>query len=57
MTNLASRRSYNFGDTFGDAAESDSIPADTPLEAGPWCNQADGILEQDDAVRTQGGAV
>lgn len=55
MTNLAGRRSYNFGDTFGDVAESDSIPADALLE-GPWCNQADGIFEQDDAVRAQGGA-
>lgn len=56
MTNLAGRRSYNFGDTFGHAVESDSIPADAQLEAGPWCNQADGIFEQDDAVRMQGGA-
>lgn len=56
MTNLAGRRSYNFGDAFGDAVESDSIPADTLPESGPWCNQADGIFEQDDAVRAQGGA-
>lgn len=56
MTNLAGRRSYNFGDTFGDAVESDSIPADTLFESGPWCNQADGIFEQDDAIRSQGGA-
>jgi len=56
MTNLADRRSYNFGDTFGDAVESGSIPADALLEGGPWCNQGDGIFEQDDAVRAQGGA-
>jgi len=56
MTNSAGRRSYNFGDTFGDAMEGDFIPGDALLEAGPWCNQADGIFEQDDAVRAQGSA-
>lgn len=56
MTNFAGRRSYNFGDTFGHPVESDSIPADALLESGPWCNQADGIFEQDDALRTHGGA-
>ena len=55
MTNLAGRRSYNFGDTFGDAVETDSIRAHARVE-GPWCNQADGIFEQDDAVREQGGS-
>jgi hypothetical protein len=55
MTNLAGRRSYNFGDTFGDPVESDSVRAHGRVE-GPWCNQADGIFEQDDAVRDQGGA-
>ena len=56
MTNVIARRSYNFGDTFGDPVESDSVPADASLEGGLWCNQADGIFEQDDAVRVQGGA-
>jgi len=55
MTNLANKRSYNFGDTFGDPVETDSIPSHATAE-GPWCNQADGIFEQDDAVREQGGA-
>ena len=48
MTNLVNRRSYNFGDTFGDPVESYFIE-------GPWCNQPDGIFEEDDAVREQGG--
>lgn len=52
MTNLADRRSYNFGDTFGDPVETDPVSAQAPVE-GPWCNQADGIFEQDDAVRAQ----
>jgi len=57
MTSLAGRRSYNFGDTFGDAVESYSVPYHATVEGrGPWCNQADGIFEQDDAVREQGGA-
>ena len=56
MTNSAGRRSYNFGDTFGDAVEGNSIPGDAVLKSGPWRNQADGIFEQDDAVRAQGGA-
>lgn len=56
MTHLAGRRSYNFGDNFGNPVESASIPADVSLASGPWCNQADGIFEQDDAVLTQGGA-
>lgn len=56
MTNSAGKRSYNFGDTFGHPVESDSIPADALLQGGPWCNQADGIFEQDDALRMQGGA-
>ena len=56
MRNLAGRRSYNFGDTFGDTVENDSVPDHELLNSGPWCNQADGIFEQDDAVRTQGGA-
>ena len=34
MTNLAGRRSYNFGDAFGDAVESDSINPDTLPETG-----------------------
>ena len=55
MTNLANRRSYNFGDTFGDPAETDSIPGHSTAE-GPWCNQADGTLEKHDAVREQDGA-
>jgi hypothetical protein len=55
MTNLADRRSYNFGDTFGDPMETDPVPANTLIE-GPWCNQADGSFEQDDAVWQQGGA-
>jgi len=53
MTNLTNRRSYNFGDTFGE--ETDSVAAHM-LSEGRWCNQADGIFEQDDAVREQGGA-
>jgi len=53
MTNLANKRSYNFGDTFGDPVETDSIPGHATAE-GPWCNQADGTFEQDDAVRQQG---
>ena len=57
MTNLAGRRSYNFGDTFGDPVESDSVSNHVPFEGrGPWCNQADGTFEQDDAIRSQGGA-
>lgn len=56
MKNLTVRRSYNFGDTFGDAMERDSVPNHASAESmGPWCNQADGIFEQDDAVRAQGG--
>jgi hypothetical protein len=55
MTNLANRRSYNFGDTFGDPVETDSVHCHARVE-GPWCNQADGTLEEDDAVRQQGGA-
>jgi hypothetical protein len=54
MTSLADRRSYNFGDTFGDPVEADSGPTDSPVN-GSWCNQADGMFEQDDAVREQGG--
>lgn len=50
MTNLANRRSYNLGDTFGAPAETDSVPAPALIE-GPWCNQADGTFQQDDAVR------
>ena len=53
MTNLENKRSYNFGDTFGDPVETDSIPSLATAE-GPWRNQADGTLEQDDAVREQG---
>ena len=52
MTNLADRRSYNFGDTFGEPVKTDSDPAHALIE-GPWCNQADGTFEQDDAVRQQ----
>jgi len=55
MTNLADRRSYNFGDTFGDPVETDSVRGHARLE-GIWCNQADGTFEEDDAVREQGGA-
>lgn len=55
MTNLADRRSYNFGDTFGDPVETDSV-RDHARGEGPWCNQPDGIFEQDDAVREQAGA-
>jgi len=55
MTNLPNRRSYNFGDTFGDPVETDSTPNHAAAE-GVWCNQPDGIFEQDDAVREQGGA-
>jgi len=55
MTNLADRRSYNFGDTFGDPVETDSSPSHAAFE-GRWCNQPDGIFEEDDAVRAQGGA-
>lgn len=54
MTTLTDRHSYNFGDTFGDPAETNSLPIHLPVD-GPWCNQADSILEQDDAVRSQGG--
>ena len=42
-----------FGDTFGDPVETDSIPNLATAE-GPWCNQADGTFEHDDAVRQQG---
>ena len=55
MTDLANRRSYNFGDTFGDPVETDSVRGHARLE-GIWCNQADGAFEEDDAVRQQGGA-
>jgi len=55
MTNSSHYHSYNFGDTFGDPV-GDSIPADALVEArGSWCNQADGIFEQDDAIRAHGG--
>jgi hypothetical protein len=53
MTNLADRRSYNFGDTFGGPVETDSVRGYARVE-GPWCNQADGTFEQDDAVRRRG---
>ncbi len=57
MTNLAGRRLYNFGDTFGEVFESTSVPDHAPVEGGAsWCNQADGLFEQDDAIRAQGGA-
>jgi hypothetical protein len=36
MTNLANRRSYNFGDTFGDPVGTDSSPSHATAE-GPWC--------------------
>ena len=55
MTNLANRRSYNLGDTFGDLVEIDPTPSHATAE-GAWCNQPDGTFEQDDAVREQGGA-
>jgi hypothetical protein len=55
MTNLANRRSYNFGDTFGDPVETGSMASHATAE-GPWCNQPDGIFEEDDAVREHGGA-
>lgn len=55
MTNLVNRRSYNFGDTFGDLAKTDSVHSSARVE-GPWCDQADGIFEEDDAVRQQGGS-
>jgi hypothetical protein len=55
MTNLADRRSYNFGDTFGEPVETDSSPGHATAD-GLWCNQPDGIFEQDDAVREQDGA-
>jgi len=55
MTNLANMHSYNFGDTFGDLVETDSTPSHATVD-GAWCNQPDGIFEQDDAVREQGGA-
>lgn len=54
MTNLANRRSYNFGDTFGNPVETDSIPRHAAAQ-GLWCNQPDGIFEEDDAVQEQGG--
>jgi len=52
MTNSDDRHSYNFGDSFGDPVGTDSIA----IAAGPWCNQPDGIFEEDDAVREQGGS-
>lgn len=56
MTNHRNDRSYNFGDTFGEPAECNSLAPHAEEEgSGPWCNQADGILEQDDAIRSQGG--
>jgi hypothetical protein len=55
MRNLANRRLRNFGDTFGDPVETDSIPSHATAE-GAWCNQPDGTFEQDDALREQGGA-
>jgi hypothetical protein len=55
MTNLAKKRSCNFGDTFGEPVETDSVSAEALIE-GPWRNQSDGTFEQDDAVREQGGA-
>ena len=55
MTDLTNRRSYNLGDTFGDPVETDSVSAHEPIE-GPWCKQADGILEREDAFHSQGGS-
>jgi hypothetical protein len=55
MTNLANRRSYNLGDTFGEPVEADSGPTDSPVN-GSWCNLSDVTFEQDDAAREQGGA-
>jgi len=55
MTNLSNRHSYNFGDTFGDLVETDSMASHATAE-GPWCNQPDGIFAEDDAVREHGGA-
>ena len=51
MTNLANSCSYNFGDTFGNPVETDSVPGHARVE-GLWCNQADGTFEEDDAVRS-----
>jgi hypothetical protein len=55
MKDLADRRSYNFGDTFGDPVETDSLPTRLPVD-GSGYNQADALFEQDDAVLQQGGA-
>jgi hypothetical protein len=32
MTDLADRRSYNFGDTFGDPVETESLPTPLPVD-------------------------
>ncbi|HKD14782.1 MAG TPA: hypothetical protein VKE71_09565 [Candidatus Angelobacter sp.] len=46
---------HNFGDTFGAAVQMDfarkSRAFETLFEGGQWCNQADGVFEQDDAIR------
>lgn len=55
MINPVDRRLYNFGDTFGDPSVTDYVRGHARVE-GPWCNQADGTFEEDDAVREQGGA-
>jgi hypothetical protein len=55
MTILANKRSYNLADTFGESVETDSIRSHATSE-NSWCNQPDGIFEEDDAVREQGGA-
>jgi hypothetical protein len=55
MTNLANRRSYNLGDTFGEPVETDSVSAEA-LTEGPRSNQSDGAFKQDDVTREQSGA-
>jgi hypothetical protein len=55
LTMARNSRSYNFGDTFGDLVETDSLGGNATT-VGPWCNQPDGIFEEDDAVLEQGGA-
>lgn len=46
---------YTHSQNVGDAVETKSS-RDPAEGSGQWCNQADGLLEEDDAIRAQGGA-
>ena len=56
MTNHRNNCSHNFGDTFGELTESDSLPPHAEEGGGPGCNHPDYTLEQDDTIWLQGSA-